>query len=243
MTDRPRRLLILGATGALGRHVLRQALDAGHEVTVFVRTPSRLAPVDAERVTLHVGDLRSGLPLHVAHGHDALINCAGHVNDGEAFVTLVDQVVTTVERLPATEQPLCWFLAGVALLNIDASGRRGIDLPAVNATYWPHEINFERLKRSQLDWRLLCPGPMVDGPPLGVDRLRSSLDTLPIEVPVATGESDPSALLSAFASVVPQLIVPYAVAAAVMLRSLRRGDATSRHRVGLALPVGMQGRK
>jgi uncharacterized protein YbjT (DUF2867 family) len=38
------RLLILGATGSLGRHVLRQALAAGHEVTVFVRTPSKLPP-------------------------------------------------------------------------------------------------------------------------------------------------------------------------------------------------------
>ena len=38
------RVIILGATGALGRHVLRQALAAGHDVTVFVRTPSKLPP-------------------------------------------------------------------------------------------------------------------------------------------------------------------------------------------------------
>ena len=38
------RLLILGATGSLGRHVLRQAVAAGHDVTVFVRTPSKLPP-------------------------------------------------------------------------------------------------------------------------------------------------------------------------------------------------------
>ena len=37
------RLVILGATGSLGGHVLRQALAAGHAVTVFVRTPSRLS--------------------------------------------------------------------------------------------------------------------------------------------------------------------------------------------------------
>lgn len=240
MTDRPRRLLILGATGSLGRHVLRQALDAGHTVTAFVRSPSRLAPADAARVSVHVGDLRAGLPQYVVRRHDALINCAGHVNDGQAFVSLVDQIVTTVERLPATEQPICWFLAGAALLEINAAGSRGIDLPAVKATYWPHEINFERVRRSPLDWRLLCPGPMVDDPPLGVDRLRSSLDMLPIDVPVAAGESDASALLSAFASVVRQMIVPYADAAAIILRNLERDDATSRHRVGLALPVGTQ---
>jgi uncharacterized protein YbjT (DUF2867 family) len=38
------RVIILGAAGTLGRHVLRQALAAGHDVTVFVRTPSKLPP-------------------------------------------------------------------------------------------------------------------------------------------------------------------------------------------------------
>jgi putative NADH-flavin reductase len=98
------RLIILGATGSLGQHVLRRALAAGHEVSVLV------------------------------------------------------------------------FLAGAALLDIDASGRRGVDIPQVSATYWPHRVNFERLQRSRLDWRLLCPGPMVEQPALGVGRLRITLD-------------------------------------------------------------------
>jgi uncharacterized protein YbjT (DUF2867 family) len=48
------RLLILGATGFVGRHVLRQALDGGHEVTVFVRTPSKLPPEARGRVSVHL---------------------------------------------------------------------------------------------------------------------------------------------------------------------------------------------
>ena len=47
------RLLILGATGSLGRHVLRQALAAGHDVTVFVRTPSKLPPEFRAGVSPH----------------------------------------------------------------------------------------------------------------------------------------------------------------------------------------------
>jgi len=39
------------------------------------------------------------------------------------------------------------------------------------------------------------------------------------------------------------MIVPYADAAALMLGHLERADAMSRHRVGLALPPGMRGRK
>ena len=39
------RLIILGASGSLGSQVVRQALAAGHVVTVFVRTPSKLRAV------------------------------------------------------------------------------------------------------------------------------------------------------------------------------------------------------
>ena len=177
------RLIVLGATGSLGRQVLRQALGAGHDVSVLVRDPSRLPAEARERVAIHTVDLSVALPSDVVSGHDALINCAGHVTEGERFVRLVDRVVASVESLPAGERPVCWFLAGAALLDLDASGRRGVDLPEVRSTYWPHRSNFERLERCSIDWRLLCPGPMVDQPPLGLERLRISLDHLPVEVP------------------------------------------------------------
>jgi uncharacterized protein YbjT (DUF2867 family) len=50
--DAVSRLIILGATGSLGRHVLRQALTAGHQVTVFVRTPSKLPSQAQARVSV-----------------------------------------------------------------------------------------------------------------------------------------------------------------------------------------------
>ena len=237
------RVLILGATGSLGRHVLRQAVGAGHEVTVFVRTRSKLPPEESGRVSVHTGDLSTLVPLGLIREQEALINCAGHVADGDAFVGLVDRLVTGVDSLPVEEQPVCWFMAGAALLDIGASRQRGVELPNVNATYWPHAINFERLCRSGLDWRLLCPGPMVDEPALGLSRLRVSLDVLPVHVPAVAPAIPRPLLLPVFASLIPQMIVPYADAAALMLANLDRDNPMARHRVGLALPVGMRGRK
>ena len=237
------RLLILGATGSLGRHVLRQAVGAGYEVTVFVRTPSKLPPEVRERATVHTGDLNALVPLDLISGTDALINCAGHVADGEAFVGLIERLVTAVDSLPPAVQPVCWFLAGAALLDIGPSRRRGVELRRVKATYWPHAINFERLCRSGLDWRLLCPGPMVDEPPIGLSRLRVLRDVLPVRVPTFARALPGPLLLPVFASLIPQMIVPYADAAALMLANLDRDNAMSRHRVGLALPEGMRGRK
>ena len=129
------------------------------------------------------------------------------------------------------------------MLDIGASRRRGVDLPKVKATYWPHAINFERLCRSGLDWRLLCPGPMVDEPAIGLSRLRVSLDVLPVDVPAVARAMPPPLLLPLFASLIPQMIVPYADAAALMLANLDRHNSMVGHRVGLALPEGMRGQK
>jgi putative NADH-flavin reductase len=237
------RLLILGATGSLGRHVLSQALAAGHDVTVLVRTPSKLPPEVSGRVRVHTGDLGALVPLDLIKGQGALINCAGHVAGGDAFVALIDRLVTAVESLPVPEQPVCWFLAGAAILDLDSSGRRGVDLPRVKSTYWPHRVNFERLGRSPLEWRLLCPGPMVDDAALGLERLRISIDAVPVRVPAYTRALPAGLVLPVFGSLIPQMIVPYADAAALMLANLDRGSAMSRRRVGMALPLGMRGRK
>ncbi|HET9024881.1 MAG TPA: NAD(P)H-binding protein [Burkholderiaceae bacterium] len=239
------RLIVFGATGSLGRHVLRQALSAGHQVTVLVRSPAKL-PLDVlPLVSVHTGDLNALAPADLAAlviGQDALINCAGHVSDGERFVDLVDRVVTSVDLLPPP-RPVCWFLAGAALLDIDVSGRRGVELPKVKSTYWPHRSNFERLSRSRFDWRLLCPGPMVEQPALGLARLRLSLDSLPVRVPALARALPAPLLVPLFASLLPQMIVPYADAAALMLTEIDPGSEMTRHRIGLALPLGIRGRK
>ena len=239
------RLVIFGATGSLGSQVLHLALAAEHQVTVFVRNPSRLSPQAQTQVTVLSGDLSTlaaGDVAQLVSGHDAVINCAGRVNEGQTFVDLIDRLVTGVESIPNDMRPVCWFIAGVAILDLDSAGRKGVDLPRVKSTYWPHRVNFQRLARSGLNWRLLCPGPMVEEPALGLNRLRITLDRLPVELPAFARSLPGPLMLPLFAHVIPEMIVPYADAAALMLANLR-DDSMARHRVGLALPLGTRGKK
>src|ERR1700690_844249 len=165
---------LLGATGNLGSHVARQALDLGWDLSVAVRSRSRLSSEVADRARGTICDLNSvqlDELARVVEGHDAFVCCAGVVPEAEGFVSMIDRIVSSVESVQAASRPVSWFMAGAALLDLDVRGRRGVDLPKVRDTYWPHRVNFERLERSGLDWRLLCPGPMVDQPGLGIDRL------------------------------------------------------------------------
>ena len=240
------RIMILGATGSLGKHVTKQAVAAGHEVAVLVRTPAKLPAELRDRVTVHQADI-TALPASTlavcVRSQDALINAAGHVSEGQRFVALVDHVVTGVETLPTAERPVCWFLAGAALLDIGDTGRRGVDLPPIGQIYWPHAENFSRLQSSSLDWRLLCPGPMVEGTPVGLDRLRVSVDRLPVAITDEDTRLPDDLLVPLFTERVPEMIVPYADAAALMLRDVQPESDMARRRIGLALPLGVRGHK
>ncbi|MDP4077733.1 NAD(P)-dependent oxidoreductase [Acidovorax sp. A1169] len=241
-----KRLLVLGATGSLGRQVLEQAVAAGHQVSALVRNPARLPAETRSLVTVHQADLGQIATENLAavvRGHDALINCAGMVTEGQAFVDLVARIVESVESRPATERPICWFLGGAAALDIGQTGRKGATLPKVRDTYWPHLKNYERICASPLDWRMLCPGPMVEQAALGLARMRVSTERLPVRIAGFANALPVPLLLLLFASKVPEMIIPYADAAALMLAHLEPAGTLSRHRVGLALPVGMRGRK
>jgi len=237
---------ILGATGNLGSHVALQVLERGWELSVAVRSRDRLSTHVGDRARVTICDLAAVHADELARfveGHDALICCAGVVTQGQAFVALIDRIVSAVESVTAASRPVSWFMAGAAVLDLDANGRRGVDLPKVRDTYWPHRTNFERLERSGLDWRLLCPGPMVDQPGLGLDRLRVSIDSLPAPLPAMARFLPSPLLLPWFAMQIPQMIIPYADAASVMLHNLSADSPMSKKRVGIALPVGMRGKK
>ncbi|MCY4631972.1 MAG: NAD(P)H-binding protein [bacterium] len=70
------RVIVFGATGKTGGHVLRSALDSGHEVTAFGRSAARLDPEPG--LSLFSGDVfDSAAVTDAVAGHDAVIVCLG----------------------------------------------------------------------------------------------------------------------------------------------------------------------
>lgn len=240
------KILILGATGSLGRHVLQQAISANHIVSTIVRTPSKL-PADIRwKSMVYEADIAkesTSVLASIFQTNDVVIDTAGFVTEEQTFVDLTDHIVTSLESIPEKKRPVCWFMAGAAILDMNERGRRGVDLPLVKRTYWPHRVNFDRIRQTTLDWRILCPGPMVAQSPLGLDRMRTSLDQLPVQMPTFSRSLPKALALPFFLYRIPETIVSYDDAAALMLAHITPNDQMSRHRVGLALPVGMRGRK
>jgi hypothetical protein len=84
---------------------------------------------------------------------------------------------------------------------------------------------------------------MVEEAPIGLTRLRVSTDRLPVDIPDGVAWLPAPDLVPLFVQRVPELIVSYADVAALMLHHLPPMDTMARHRVGLALPIGMRGTK
>jgi uncharacterized protein YbjT (DUF2867 family) len=72
------KLLILGATGHVGRLLVDQALRQGHEVVAFVRDPAKLG-VQSPRLTPFRGDARDPRAIAAAMARtDAVLSALGH---------------------------------------------------------------------------------------------------------------------------------------------------------------------
>ncbi|MBX2803190.1 MAG: NAD(P)-dependent oxidoreductase [Myxococcales bacterium] len=72
------RVLVTGASGYVGLHVVRRLVQEGHAVTALARTPSALGPLaDHESVTVAQVDLEDDEGVRAAlHGQDACIHAA-----------------------------------------------------------------------------------------------------------------------------------------------------------------------
>lgn len=100
------RVLVAGATGYLGRYVVRELAARGHEVRALARTPDKLAPVRDAVAEVHVAD---------ATDPEALRGCC----DG------VDAVFSSVGLVGKSGGLTCW--------QVDHAGNRNLLAEAVRA--------------------------------------------------------------------------------------------------------------
>ncbi|MFN3527162.1 MAG: hypothetical protein ACK4YU_13840, partial [Paracoccus sp. (in: a-proteobacteria)] len=133
---------------------------------------------------------------------------------------------------------------GAALLDVPGTARMTVDLPLVPRIYLKHRENFAVLRRSGLDWSVLCPGPLIDAPDgRATAGLILSTDTWPVPRPAIAGYLPRLASSILFARSVPRMTICYEDAAQVIIDHLAPQGRFAGHRVGIALPAGQTRKK
>jgi nucleoside-diphosphate-sugar epimerase len=94
------RITVFGATGGTGRHVVEQALEAGHQVTAVVRDPARLPVPPRDGLTVATARLDDRAAVQqVVTGADAVVDALGARGTGPTtFREDTARIVTAAMR-------------------------------------------------------------------------------------------------------------------------------------------------
>lgn len=158
-----RKLLVLGATGRTGRHILDLALRRGHRVSAFVRSPHKIGR-SGPALTVVPGDpLRADELALALTGHDAVLSVLGP-SVGEALRPhrlLAEAAASTVAAMEAAGVGRLVVLSA-ALLFPDQGPRFALMRRLIAHHVRDVEAMEAVVRASALDWTIARPPLLVE---------------------------------------------------------------------------------
>ena len=163
-------LLIVGATGGTGRQLVTQALDRGYRVTALVRRlPREESPPG---LTLAVGDVLDPASLDRAMlGKEAVLSALGHkrwLGPSHILSEGTRNLIAAMRR-----HGVYRFVCETALGISDSWWQMGLYYtlfvrPVILPFYFWDKVRQESVVRaSNLDWTIVRPGVLTNGPKRG----------------------------------------------------------------------------
>ncbi|MDB4867085.1 MAG: oxidoreductase [Cohnella sp.] len=163
------RLIIFGAAGATGLELVKQALDAGYDVTAFVRSAPKLT-ISHPNLSVVVGDALSREDVSNAiSGHDAVVSCLGAKGLGPTTV-LAEMAANIVEGMKRFEIPRIIYLASAGIYK-EIPGIMGfIAHRMMRNVFADHKKAADIIVDSQLKWTIVRPMVLTHNPAKGTYR-------------------------------------------------------------------------
>lgn len=163
------RVLILGATGSLGRHLLPQALEAGHDVTVLVRDPSKLPSGTRARIRAVQGDaLNPGAVDRALRGQQAVIYSLGRPDHRTPTTFFSDSTRILLDAMQRNGVRRLVCVTGIGAG--DSRGHGGLLYNRViypfitRRTYEDKTRQEDLIRQTVLDWIIVRPASFTDAP-------------------------------------------------------------------------------
>lgn len=168
------KLLIFGATGTIGRPVVEQALEQGHIVTAFARTPAKLGDIQHPNLTLFQGDVMDLSSVEEAmKGQDAVVCVLG---SGKSLTSTIrsegtKQIIQAMEQ-NGIRRFICQSTlgAGDSWGNLDFYWKYVMFGFILRKVFADHQRQERYVKQSHLDWTIVRPSAFIDGPKTGTYR-------------------------------------------------------------------------
>lgn len=170
------KLLVFGATGGTGRHLVEQALAHGHDVTAFVRNPAAVRLSHA-RLQIAQGDVMDAAAVErVMPSRDAVLCALGApaTKTGTVRSEGTRSIVRAMERA-GVRRFICQTSLGYGdttqVLDRTPLYFKYIIVPLfLRKAFADHARQEDVIKRSSLDWVIVRPANLTDGPCTGAYR-------------------------------------------------------------------------
>jgi len=160
------KLIIFGSTGCTGRQVVTQALEQGHDVTAFARSPEKLDQKHEKLQVIKGNVLDFSSVERAIQGQDVVLCALGmppkDKNNLRANGT--KNIIRAMEKT-GVKRFICQSSFGVG----DTSETlpflmKYIIVPFIlRRAFADHEIQESYIKESQLDWIIARPVALTDG--------------------------------------------------------------------------------
>jgi putative NADH-flavin reductase len=165
------KILVLGVTGHTGYQVAAQALAQGHAVTALVRNAAAL-PITDERLRVVTGDTTrdQAAVAEAVRGQDVVVSALGRRNTFKSE-HLIERSMRVV--VPAMEAAGVRRLILVSAFGVGESHRDAPLLPRIiyrsllRDIFADKRAGEDQVKRSGLDWTIVYPVLLTDGPLTG----------------------------------------------------------------------------
>lgn len=165
------KIIIFGATGMVGKELVKQALYNNHTVKAFGRNVFTEGLPEDNKIELVQGALfDEGEVYHALKGSDAVLSAIGGGIDG-ADKTRSLGMKNIAKQMQKAGVKRIVALGGVGVL--DATGGKLImdeeDFPPqFFAVSQEHKKALAILKESNLEWTFVCPPMIQEGDPTGI---------------------------------------------------------------------------
>ena len=176
---------LLGATGMVGGHLLREALARGHAIRALARNPDKLDEF-RDQITIIAGDARDPRVIEtLLRGSDVVVSALGPAkSDGDAARFINTTVSANVIREAQSRGISRYLLVSGAAVVMPGDERnllgwwiRTLARLGLRSALQDKQAEYELLAESQLDWMLVrCP--LIDPEPFSRAAL-VSLETPP----------------------------------------------------------------
>ena len=163
------KIIVFGSTGTIGQHVIKQALDDGHQVTAFARDTTKIS-LDHPRLMKVNGDVMDPTSIDsTIPNHDVVLVVLGAGRKGGVRSIGTSNIIQAMHA-HGMKRLICQSSLGVgdSRKNLNFFWKYIMFGLLLRPAYADHGLQEQYVRESKLDWTIVRPAAFTDGKRTGV---------------------------------------------------------------------------